>query len=141
MLAVIRVRGSVNVGREIADTLDMLRLGRVNHCVVVPDTPNYRGMLRKARSYTTWGEISKEMLLNMVIKRGRKAQDQKLPEKEAREIAERILKNGSVKELDIKPVFRLSPPSKGYRSVRQDFPRGDLGDRAERINELLKRMI
>jgi large subunit ribosomal protein L30 len=141
MYAVIRVRGSVNVGREVRDTLRMLRLTRVNHCVVVPKTADHEGMLRKARSFITWGELSQDTLEKLVAKRGRLAGDRRVPEKEARELARKISRGESVKDSGLKPVFRLSPPSKGYRSVRMGFPRGDLGDRGEKINELLKRMI
>jgi large subunit ribosomal protein L30 len=140
MYAVVRVRGSVNVNRETKDTLRMLRLTRINHCVVIPKTPDFEGMLQKARSYITWGEISKDTLEKLVAKRGRLPGDVKLPEKEAKEIAGKVAK-GMVKQAGLKPVFRLSPPSKGYRSIRLDFPRGDLGNRGERINDLLKRMI
>lgn len=141
MYAVIRVRGSVNVPREVKDTLRMLRLTRVNHCVVVPKTPDYDGMLHRARSYITWGEVSKETLEKLVAKRGRLAGNQRIPAKEAKEISGKILKNEGVRDLEIRPVFRLSPPAKGYRSIRLGFPKGDLGSRGERINELLKRMI
>jgi large subunit ribosomal protein L30 len=141
MHAVIRIRGSVNVAKEIEDTLRMLRLTRVNHCVVIPDDPDHNGMLRKVRSYVTWGEITHEMLEWLVAKRGRIKGDERIPGKEAKDIAKNILKDNSVKDKGIKPVFRLSPPTKGYRSIRSDFPRGDLGNRGEKINELLKRMI
>ena len=141
MYAVIRIRGSVNVSREVKDTLKMLRLTRVNHCVVIPKKPDYDGMLQKARSRITWGEVSQDILERLVTKRGRLPGDRRVPEKEAKEMARKILKEDSVKDTGLKPVFRLSPPSKGYRSVRLGFPRGDLGNRGEKINELLKRMI
>ena len=140
MFAVIRVRGSVNVAREIEDTLKMLRLSRVNHCVIVPDNPNYRGMLEKARSYITWGEVTQETLEAMVAKRGRLPKDERVPDKDAKDIAKKISKEGS-RDAGIKPVFRLSPPSKGYKSIRYPYPKGDLGDRGDKINDLLKRMI
>ena len=141
MFAVIRVRGSVNVARGVEDTLKMLRLNRVNHCVVIPDTPDYRGMLSKASSCITWGEISQETLDIMVAKRGRLSMDERIPEKDAKKISKKIAKDGSAKDAGIKPVFRLSPPSKGYKSVKLAYPRGDLGGRGEKINELLRRMI
>ena len=62
MLAVIRVRGSVNMRKEFRDTLRMLRLGRVNHCVLVPENPNYEGMIKAVGSYVTWGPLKKEVL-------------------------------------------------------------------------------
>lgn len=141
MYAVIRVRGSVNVAKEVADTLKMLRLTRVNHCVIIPKNPNYEGMLSKVKAFITWGEITQENLERMVAKRGRLPGDKRVTEKEAKDIAKKILKERSLKDAGIKPLFRLSPPSKGYRSVRFNYPRGDLGNRGEKINELLKRMI
>ncbi|MCR3883747.1 MAG: uL30 family ribosomal protein, partial [Methanothrix sp.] len=44
MYAIVRLRGSVNTKPDIKDTLKMLRLHRINHCVVVPESPHYRGM-------------------------------------------------------------------------------------------------
>ena len=41
----------------------------------------------------------------------------------------------------IRPVFRLGPPRKGFKSIRLPYPRGDLGNRKEKINDLLERMI
>ena len=43
----IRVRGRTGVRKEVADTLKMLRLHRVNHAVVIDDRPSYWGMLKK----------------------------------------------------------------------------------------------
>jgi large subunit ribosomal protein L30 len=139
--AVVRVRGSVNVPREVRDTLKMLRLTRVNHCTVIPKSPDYDGMLRKAQSFITWGELTKETLEKLVAKRGRIKGDERLSGKEGKEASKKIIKDGSMKDSGIKPVFRLSPPSKGYRSIRMAYPRGDLGNRGEAINQLLKRMI
>jgi large subunit ribosomal protein L30 len=141
MYAVIRIRGSVNVPKEVRDTLKMLRLTRVNHCVVIPRTPDYDGMLRKASGYITWGELSQETLEKLVAKRGRLPGDVRLDSRKAKEVSVKILKTKSSRDSDIKPVFRLSPPSNGYKSIRMIFPRGDLGNRGEGINQLLKRMI
>ena len=70
MLAVIRVRGSVNVRKEIGDTLKMLRLHRVNHCVLVPEKPEYLGMLRKSSGWVTWGNIDKKTIVKLFQERG-----------------------------------------------------------------------
>lgn len=140
MYAVVRVRGSVNTSPELKSTIKMLRVERINHCTLVPKNETYDGMLRKARDYITWGPINQETLEKLVAKRGRLPGDRKVEEKKAKEIAKKIMEKG-LKEAGIKPVFRLTPPSHGYWSVRSHFPRGDLGDRGEKINELLKRMI
>ena len=91
MYAVIRIRGSVNVAKEVKGTLRMLRLTRVNHCVVISKNPDYEGMLKKARSRITWGEVSQDILERLVTKRGRLPGDRRVPEREARELARKIL--------------------------------------------------
>ncbi|MFH1978046.1 MAG: 50S ribosomal protein L30 [Candidatus Aenigmatarchaeota archaeon] len=142
MLAVIRIRGEVHLSQEIKDTLSMLRLNRVNHCVVINETLNMTGMLRKTKDYITWGEIDDKTLEKLVAKRGRLVGDKKIEEKMSKEVVKEILKNKSTKNVkDLKPVFRLSPPSKGYKSVRSSYPRGSLGYRGDNINILLNKMI
>jgi large subunit ribosomal protein L30 len=142
LFAVVRIRGTVGVRKEVTDTLMMLRLHRINHCVIIPKNQNYDGMLHKARDFITWGEIDKETLEKLISKRGRFAGDKRVKDLSyAKELAQFILSGKRVKETGIKPVFRLSPPSKGYKSTKALFPRGSLGYRGEKINELIKRMI
>lgn len=57
MYLVIRVRGTTGVIQNIADTLDMLRLNRISHAVLVEENPSYEGMLQKLR-ITSLGEKS-----------------------------------------------------------------------------------
>ena len=71
MYLVIRVRGTTGVIQGIADTLDMLRLNRISHAVLVEENPSYEGMLQKAKDYITWGEIDAEFVAAMIAKRGR----------------------------------------------------------------------
>lgn len=151
MFAVIRVRGSVGVRKDIKDTLAMLRLHRINHAVLVEETPDYKGMLQKAKDYITWGEIDKETLASMIKKRGRLPGNKKITREHIKdkgystfkELAEAIIKGETkLENLDIKPVFRLHPPRKGYESVKKSFKEGgSLGYRAGKINELIQRMI
>ena len=43
---------------------------------------------------------------------------------------------------DIKPLFRLSPPKKGYEGIKRSFKNsGALGYRGKEINKLIGRMI
>ncbi len=141
MLAVVRVRGSVKTDKKIIDTLEILRINRVNHCVLVPDTKDSKGMLKKATNWITWGKIEDDTIEKLVLKRGRTGNNKRLDEKTAKETAKKILKNQSVNGVGIKPVFRLSPPSKGHKSIKLHYPRGALGNRKEKINDLIKRMI
>lgn len=152
MYAVIRIRGRVGVRKEIEDTLRMLRLKRVNNCVLVPEDPSFKGMLEKAKDYITWGEINRETLIALLKKRLRLKGGKRVDEKVLREITNfnsfeefaSALLEGKVKLKNfekLNPVFRLTPPSKGFKSVKEHWPKGDLGYRGEAINELLERMI
>lgn len=151
--AVIRVRGSVNVKSDIKSTLKMLRLNRINHCVLLPKTESYSGMLQKVKDYVTWGEIAPQTLAKMIIHRGKLIGDKKISDKYikantkyksimslAKAIAEGETKYQDLK--DIKPVIRLHPPRKGYRGVKKSYKLGGaLGYRGEDINKLIDRMI
>lgn len=151
MLAIVRIRGSVNVRRGLEDTMKMLRLSSVNSCVVVSDDPSHRGMVKKVKDYVTFGELDYETFLEMLKKRGRLEGNKRLDEKTVAETGhgsvERLAKavfEGKVnprKVPKLKPVFRLTPPSKGFRSTKTHYPKGDLGYRGKAINELIKRMI
>lgn len=151
--AVIRVRGSVNVKSDIKDTLKMLRLNKVNHCVILPKTKGYSGMLQKVKDYVTWGEIRPETLAKMILHRGRLVGDKKISDKYieastkyksvmsfAKAVSQGETKFQDIK--DIKPVIRLHPPIKGYEGVKKSYKLGGaLGYRGEDINELIERMI
>lgn len=151
MFAVIRIRGRVGVRKEIEDTLKMLRLERVNNCVLVEESPSFKGMLQKVKDFITWGEIEREVLIEMLKKRLRLKGNKRVDEKVLKEIgfnsfeelADSLLQ-GKIKLRDIEiinPVFRLTPPSKGFKSVKEHWPKGDLGYRGKEINELIERMI
>jgi large subunit ribosomal protein L30 len=151
--AVIRVRGSVNVKSDIKDTLKMLRLNRVNHCVLLPKTESYSGMLQKVKDYVTWGEIMPQTLAKMIIHRGQLIGDKKISDKYIKANTKyksiisfaKAISQGEIKyhELkDIKPVIRLHPPRKGYKGVKRNYKLGGaLGYRGEDINKLIERMI
>ena len=66
---VIRVRSDVGVERSIKETLHMLNLTKVNHAVIIPDNPQYVGMLQKAKDYITWGEATTEIVESMLRER------------------------------------------------------------------------
>lgn len=153
LLAVIRIRGTVGVRKDIKDTLYMLRLRRKHTCVLVNNSPSYLGQLQKVKDYVTWGEINEETLLKLLLKRGRLIGDHPLTENYVKEKLGITLRK-FVKEIlsgkrkltdlpDIKPFFRLSPPSKGFKGkIKKPYKAGgELGYRGEKINELIQRMI
>ena len=152
-LAVVRVRGRINVKNDIRDTLTMLGLGRVNHCVLIDETPQYIGMVRKVKDYVTWGPIDAETATLLVKERGRLEGRKPLDEPILKEMGEfksfddmgKAIAEGQLNwsKLDkTVRVFRLHPPRKGYEGVKRSYTVGGaLGDRGEGINPLIQRMI
>jgi large subunit ribosomal protein L30 len=151
--AVIRVRGTVNVKPDIKRTMQLLRLSRANHCVLLEENTVHRGMLQIVKDYTTWGEINKETLAKLLSARGKLIGDKPLTEEYLKKAApyhsfeklsEAIVEN-KVKYKDIpqvKPLFRLNPPKKGHRTVKRSFVnKGSLGYRKDKINALIERML
>ncbi|MCX6671065.1 MAG: 50S ribosomal protein L30 [Euryarchaeota archaeon] len=151
--AVIRVRGTVNIKPDIKKTMQLLRLTRANHCVLLEENAVYKGMLQMVKDYTTWGEINKETLMKLLSMRGKLIGDKPLTEEYLKKAApyhsfeklsEAIMEN-KVKYKDIpevKPLFRLNPPKKGHRTVKRSFVnKGSLGYRKDAINLLIERML
>jgi large subunit ribosomal protein L30 len=152
-LAVVRVRGTINIKNDIRDTLAMLGLGRVNHCVLVDESPQYMGMLHKVKDYVTWGPIDTATASLLVKERGLLEGRHPLDEKALKALGEfkthedlgaaiaEGKANWSKLEGTVR-VFRLHPPRKGYEGIKRSFVVGGaLGDRGEAINTLLQRMM
>ncbi|MGA3289828.1 MAG: 50S ribosomal protein L30 [Candidatus Bathyarchaeia archaeon] len=152
-LVVVKVRGTVRAQRETRETLDFLHLLHTNHAVLIDSRPAYKGMLQRGNSYVTYGEPTKETVAMMLQKRGRLAGDKKLTDeyitkvgyKSIDDLAEAIVncKVQFQKLPDVQPLFKLHPPSKGYKGkTKKGFKAGgEAGYRGEAINELVKRMI
>ncbi len=138
-IAIILVRGLVGVRQDVKDTLSMLGLTRKNHCVVIPNNPINVGMIKKAKDYITWGPISEEVFKELVAKRG----------EEWKGRVEDSKKKYTYKSLEVdgkkyKRYFRLNPPRKGFgrKGIKMPFKLGGgLGDRADKMDDLIKRML
>jgi large subunit ribosomal protein L30 len=139
-IAVVRVRGSVQVPSTTKDTMRMLGLTRANHCSIVDDRDTTRGMLQKAKDQITWGEVNAEMVTRLIEKRG-KFEPKKF--KTLKEFVAAYMKfEAELPDAGCQRVFRLSPPRKGYKSIKKTFVNGgDMGGRGAKINDLLARMI
>jgi large subunit ribosomal protein L30 len=134
--------------------MKLLRLTRVNHCVIYPEDKKIKGMLFKIRNMVTYGEITKEVLKKMLLKRGfvydekgklLKFKTKYTDEKQLDKLVEEII-SGKVKinDINLKPVFRLKPPTKGYdrKGIKKTFKEGGvLGYRADHMDKLLLKMI
>ena len=111
------------------------------------------GMLKRVQSYVTWGEISKETLVEMLSKRGRLAGEKQLTEEYISKIGCKSMDEfaSAIAECrldysklpDIQAVFKLHPPKKGFKGTAKKNYRagGEAGYRGEAINDLIKRMI
>jgi len=152
MIAAIRVRGRTGIKKDIADTLDMLKLTRINHAVLIEETPSYKGMLQKAKDYITWGEIDEDTVTKLLSKRGKIAGNVKITEdylkentdfSSVEELSKAVVDSGAkLEDSGIKPVFRLHPPRKGYEDIKKTFVEsGSLGYRGDKIGDLVKKMI
>ena len=153
-IAVIQIRGLIGVNREIKDTLRMLNLSRKNSCVIVDNSVQFIGMIRKIKDYITWGEVSEEIIGLLMEKRGKLPANIPLTEQYAKEklnltiaqFAKEVSEgNKKIKELPgLKPFFRLHPPVGGFEKggIKKPFSLGGvLGYRKDKINELIKKMI
>lgn len=135
MLAAVRIRGLVNVRPNVKTTLERLMLRRKNWCVLLPDNPTSRGMLKLAQDWIAWGPIKSETVKKLIDKRGE-------PEGEAdiQKIVKGVEEGKSLKELGLKQVFRLSPARGGFKSIKYHYPRGALG-KWENIDILIEKMM
>lgn len=149
----MRVRGTVRAQRQARDTLDMLHLGKTNHAVLVDNRSAFIGMLQQVQAYVTWGEASSETVALMLQKRARIAGGKKLTDEYAEKIGYKSLKALAEAIVNCKaeywklpgmqPVFKLSPPTKGFKGKIKKAYRagGEAGYRGEAINDLIKRMV
>lgn len=152
-LAVIRVRGSSGVFRDIKETLKMLHLTRNYHATLIDNRPSYLGMLRKVQNQVTWGEVTKDSTVQLLRERGKLVGNKKITEEYLKEIGYKSLDDlaGAIHKTEVeltrlpnvKPVFRLHPPKKGFKGkVKKSYAAGGVtGHRGEAINNLIKRMI
>ena len=152
---VVRARSDVKVERSIRETMGMLNLTRVNHAVIIPDNPQYKGMLQKAKDYITRGDANADLVEKMITERGRLVGDKPVTDDDVKEGTE----YGSIKEFaaaitsgeatvkdlpGMKRVFRLHPPRgpKGWGGLKRTYVVGGaLGPRGDDISALVERMI
>ncbi|MEM0453352.1 MAG: 50S ribosomal protein L30 [Sulfolobales archaeon] len=154
LLLIIRLRGRTGVPPDVEKTLELLRLTRKFHAVIYPESESVKGMLEVVKDWVTWGEVSPEVLKELITYRGRLVGDKPITQEDIKKLfsASSIddlvdaLINGKVlwhKVPEVEPVFRLRPPKGGFkRSVRRPYKsQGELGYRGPDINELVRRMI
>ena len=69
MICVIRIHGMVGLKKNIAETLNRLRLRRKYSCIVLEKpTKEQLGMIKKLRDFVAFGEINKSTLEKLGLK-------------------------------------------------------------------------
>ncbi len=139
-IAVVRVRGSIRVNKKIEETMQSLRLYNNNFCAVIENNEKNLGMLKKAKDYITWGEIDDETYKLLIEKRGEEYKGREQDKKGKIKYKKFILVNGK----KYKKFFRLNMPKKGFgrKGIKVPFSKGGaLGNRAAKINDLIRRMV
>jgi len=112
MIAAVRVRGQVDVPVKIQATLDSIGIRKKNQVVLVEeDNEAHKGMLKKAKDYLTYGQISDETA-------------EKIREKAGEE-----------------NVVSLSPPSGGFKATKKNVNEGGALGKRDDMDELLHKML
>ena len=136
---VIRVLGQADVNYNIQHTMHLLGLNRVNHATVVPVNDAYKGMLQVVKDYCTFGLIDEETLAAMIKARGKVVGDAPVTDEYVKEHTEFATVDDLAKaivagEYKIKDVEGMKP--------KHAFAEGGaLGNRKEKINDLVMRML
>ncbi len=153
-VAVIRIRGDTGIKAPIKKTLELLRLYRKHHCVIIANNPTGVGMLTKVKDVVTWGEIDEETCQLLLAKRGLLPGKGHLSPEYVQEKMKMSL-DQFVKEFmalkrelqdvpGLKSFFKLKPPERGFerKGIKVPFSLGgSLGYRKDAINDLLRRMM
>jgi large subunit ribosomal protein L30 len=153
MEALVQLRGEVNQSQAVRDTLSMLNLHKVNHCVLVPETSTYRGMITKVNDWVAHGTPTAESVATLLEKRAEPA-DGNDPVDDAwlgehtdyddfASLAEALVaEETTLRAEGLSPTLRLHPPRGGHHGIKHPTKEGgQLGKHeSEDISELLEAM-
>lgn len=153
MYAVVRIRGLKNVRHDIKKTMELLKLDRKNHCVLVEEKKETKGMLEKTKDHVGFGKIKAETLSKLIKKRGRLIGGKRIKEENLKEHGLKTFEEAAsavieekttLKKLGIKTVFRLNSPKGGFGKAgikKQKTQKGPLGYHPEGIDSLILEMM
>jgi|ERR671927_527641 large subunit ribosomal protein L30 len=148
---VVRIKGTINIPQWAKTTLNGLNLDKRFRATIVPESPEYVGMLRRVKEEVAWTKADASIVKDLLERRGRKTgykpisvsdipQEYESFDKLAAAIADNKV---SMSKLEgIKPWFALSPPKGGFkRKTKTPYEqKGVLGDDTDLI-EIVKRML
>merc|ERR1712156_907672 len=140
---VIRIRGINGIHPRPRKVLQLFRLRQINNATFVRLNKATIHMLRIAEPYITMGYPSLKSVRELIYKRGfGKVDGRRIP----------LTDNAIIEIFTVGPAFKeannflwhfkLNTPNGGWRKKRNHFvDGGDYGNREEKINHLLKKMI
>jgi len=140
MIAMIRIKGRVNIDGDVENTLSRLRLRRKYACVVINSTKETDGMIKKVKDFVAYGEIKKDTFEKLLEKRGQLVDRKKKADLKA--VISGVESGKAYEEYNLKPFFRLHPPRGGIEIKNQfGVGKGVLGNNGEHINKLIEKML
>jgi len=157
---VIRIKGINNLAPKPRKIMQLLRLLQINNGVFIKVTKATANMLQLVEPYITYGEANLKSVRELIYKRGYgKVNKQRIPLNDNKIIEAALGKHGIVSMEDLVheivtagPAFKqasnflwpfkLSNPNGGFRPKKfiHYIEGGELGNREENINALIRRM-
>jgi len=157
---VMRIRGINQVSPKVRKCLQLMRLRQINNGVFIKMNKATQNMLRIVEPYITYGCPNLKAVRDLIYKRGFVKVDGNRTPITSNEIIEQSLgKFGIIcvedlihEILTVGPnfkyasnflwPFKLNNPTGGWRKKTNHFVEGgDFGNREDKINDLLKKMI
>ncbi len=113
MIAAILIRGTVTARKQIRKALYVMKLRKKFSMRLFENKENNMKMLKKVENYVMYGEISKELVQEIIKKFGEK------------------------------DVYHLHPPVGGFKkSIKLLYPQGETGKRSkEDMENYIRRMM
>lgn len=157
---VIRIRGVNGLAPKPRKVLQLLRLRQINNGVFVRLNRATLNMLRLAEPYIAWGYPSLKTVRNLVYKRGfANVRKQRIPITDNSIVERKLGKLGMTciedviheivtvgpnfkKASNFFWYFKLNNPKGGFRKKTNHYVEGgDFGNREDKINALVSRML
>ncbi|CAG0915390.1 unnamed protein product [Notodromas monacha] len=157
---VLRIRGINGIHPRVRKTLQLFRLRQINNGVFVKLNKATLNMLRIMEPYIAWGYPNLATIRKLIYKRGYcKLNYRRTPITKNTTIERRLRSKNIICAEDLVHElytvgpnfkhasrflwpFKLNTPTGGWRKKANHFVEGgDFGNREDKINELLQRMI
>merc|ERR1712042_58652 len=157
---VMRIRGINQVAPKVRKVLQLFRLRQINNGVFIKLNKATINMLRICEPFVAWGTPNLKSVRELIYKRGyAKVEGRRIPIS-SNDVVENVLgKYGMICVEDVIHgimtvgenfkyasnflwPFKLNTPSGGWRKKTNHFVEGgDFGNREDKINELLRKMV